>query len=243
MNNKYIIYLLAVFFSWNAYGQITEGSIRYERRMNLFKKYPDKNTQKWIGEKNRYSYDHYMLYFNADKSVFIPDENDAPKEGMMVWLVQQHSAMQNLKDKQNVTLLNVIGQVIVVEDSLRPRMWKYTGKTRTILDYECPQVLLTLNDSVTLYAWFTPDIIPQVGPENFWGLPGAILGVASEDGGVTYFATEVVAKTVEWEKVTPKYSDKKATNFAALRERMINEFGKREEAKPLIDEFMIWQYY
>lgn len=243
MKNKNIIYLLAVFFSWNSYAQITEGTIRYERRMNLFKKYPDKNTQKWIGDKNRYSYDHYMLYFNEDKSVYIPDENDAPKEGMMQWLVQQHSAIQNLKDKQNVTLINVIGQVVVVVDSLRPRMWKYTGKSRTILDYECPQVLLKIDDTTTLYAWFTTDIIPQVGPENFWGLPGAILGIASEDGGMTYFATEVIAKKVEWEKITPKYNDKKATNFADLKEKMINDFGKRKEAKPLIDEFMIWQYY
>lgn len=238
---KLISFLLLTTFS--AQAQMTEGSIRFERRINIFKKFPDKETQKWIGEKNKYSYDHYMLYFNEDKSVFIPDPNDDPKQGMMQWLVQQHSALQNFKENQNTTLINIIGQMIVVRDSLRPRNWKYTGKIRTIANYECTQVLLQVDDTTKLYAWFTTDILPQVGPENFWGLPGAILGVASEDGGTTYFATEVKATKVEWDKVTPKFSDKKMTNFAELKDKMINEFGKRKEAKPLIDEFMIWQYY
>lgn len=243
MKNKHILYLIISLLSWNTFGQITEGSIRFERRINLFKKYPDPNMQKWIGEKNRYSYDHFMLYFNEEKSVFIPDENDPPKEGIMQWVVQQHSALQDLKNKQNVTLFNVFGQVIVVKDSLKPRQWKYTGRTRTIEDYECPQVLLHVNDSVRLYAWFTTDIIPQAGPENFWGLPGAILGVASEDGGTTYFAKDIKAHTVNWDKITPKYNDKKTATFPEIKEKMINDFGKRKEAKPMIDDFLIWQYF
>ncbi len=238
---KIISFLLVTAFS--AQAQVTEGTIRFERRINIFKKFPDKETQKWIGEKNKYSYDHYMLYFNEDKSVFIPDPNDDPKQGMMQWLVQQHSALQNFKENQNTTLINVIGQTIVVRDTLRPRNWKYTGKIRTIANYECTQVLVQVDDTTKLYAWFTTEIIPQVGPENFWGLPGAILGIASESGGTTYFATEVKATKVEWDKITPKYSDKKMTNFAELKDKMINEFGKRKEAKPMIDEFMIWQYY
>jgi len=238
---KNIFLVLLVFSSWISFSQVTEGYIKYERRMNLFKKYPDKDSQRWIGEKNKYSVDHFFLYFNDSSSVYIPDP-DEEKNEIMKWLVLQHSMIQNFNTMQNVSLLNIYGQVVVIEDQLRPRAWKYTGKIRTIANYECKQVLLDVNDTTTLYAWFTPDIIPQIGPENFWGLPGAILGVASEDGRITYFATEVVEKKVDLEKVKPKYSNKKAGDFKALKERVAKEFTQKE-AKPLVNEIMIWQYY
>ena len=189
------------------------------------------------------SVDNFLLYFNEDKSVFIPDPNDPEKEGMIKWLVLQHSEIQDLKNKRNVTLLNVFGQVQVVKDSLRPRNWKYTGKLRTIANYECKQVLLHVNDSIRLYAWFTPDILPQVGPENFWGLPGAILGIAEEDSRTTYFAKEVVITKVDWDKITPKYSDKKVVTFEELKTTMERDFGNRKEAKPMVDDILIWQYF
>lgn len=242
ITKKNILALFLLFFGLSSFAQVTEGYITFERKINLFKKYTDPNVQKWLGEKNKYSIDHFKLYFNEDQSVFIPDPSDPEKEGMLKWVVLQHSAIQDLKNKQNTTLLNIFGQVAVIKDSLRPRNWKYTGKLRTIANYECKQVLLHVNDSIRLYAWFTPDIIPQVGPENFWGLPGAILGIAEEDSRTTYFAKEVVVSNVDWAKVTPKYSDKKVATFAELKDRMEKEFN-RKEAKPMVDDILIWQYY
>lgn len=227
----------------NTFGQITEGSIRFERRLNLFKKYTDPNTQKWLGEKNKYSYDYYYLYFNDTSSVFIPDPDQEPKQGMLQWVVQQNSEIQNFSSKKNVTLFNFFGQIIVVKDSLRPRSWKYTGKHRNIANYDCTQALLHINDSTRIYAWFTTEIVPQIGPENFWGLPGAILGVASEDGGTTYFATEVKQKVIDISKIIPKYNDKKAITFAELKDKMENEYGSRKEAKSIIEDVLTWQFF
>lgn len=240
---KNFFLLLFALSSFSSFGQVTEGYIKFERKMNLFKKFPDPQTQKWIGEKNKYSIDHYRLYFNEDKSVFIPDPDDPEKEGMLKWIVLQHSEIQDLKNKKNTTLLNFFGQVAVVKDSLKPRNWKYTGKGRIIANYECKQVLLHVNDSTRLYAWFTPDILPSIGPENFWGLPGAILGVAAEDGRTTYFAKEVIITKVDFDKITPKYSDKKVSTFQELKTQMEKDFGSRKEAKPIIDDVLIWQYY
>jgi len=241
--SKYLFVTLLALFSWNSFGQISEGYIRYERRTNIFKKYNDPMVQKFLGEKNKYKYDHFITYFNADSSVYIPDETDPEPEGMLKWLMLRHSAIQNFKTNQNVTLLNIFGQIVVVKDTLRQRNWKYTGKIREIAGYKCDQVLLNVNDSTRLYAWFTTDIIPQVGPENFFGLPGAILGVAAEDGRMTYFAKEVVATKVDFDKITPKYKDKDAMDWEKTKDKMVNEFGKRKEAKPIIDEILTWQYF
>lgn len=241
--NKLIPFLFLFFISISSFGQIKEGVIQFDRRINLFKKFPSPETQKWLGKKNQYSYDKYLLYFNDTASVFVPDPDQEPKEGMMKWLVQQHSMIQHLNNHANVTLLDFFGQVIVVEDTLHPREWKYTGKLRTIANYQCTQAMLNIDDSTRLYAWFTTEIIPQIGPENFLGLPGAILGIASENGGITYFATKVEAKKVDLQKVTPKFNAKKAKTMKEVKEEMISQFANKEEAKPLIKDFLTWQYY
>lgn len=241
--NKIILLLVTLFIGFSSFGQIKEGYIQFDRKINLFKKFPSPDTQKWLGKKNQYSYDKYLLYFNESSSVFIPDPDGDQKEGMMKWLVQQHSMLQDLNSHANITLLDFFGQVLVVADTMRHREWKYTGKLRTIADYQCTQAMLNIDDSTRLYAWFTTEIIPQIGPENFLGLPGAILGIASEDGGITYFATKVVETKVDMAKVTPKYNAKKAKTMEELKEEMLTQFGKREEAKPIIKDVLTWQYY
>lgn len=241
--NKIIITLFILFIGYSSFGQLHEGYIKFDRRINLFKKFPDPDVQKWIGKKNQYSYDSYLLYFNDSMSVFIPDPDGEPKEGMMKWLVQQHSMIQNLSNHANISLLDFFGQVIVAQDTLRTRDWKYTGKIRTIADYKCTQAMLHINDSTRLYAWFTTEILPQTGPENFVGLPGTILGIASEDGGITYFASKVVAQPVDLEKVTPKYSTKKAQTMEELKKSMMAQFGQRKEAQAVIKDVLTWQYY
>lgn len=241
--NKIIFSLLLLMIGFSSFGQIKEGSIKFERRINLFKKFPDPQTQKWIGKKNQYSYDNYVLYFNDSSSVFVPDPDEEPKEGMLKWLVQQHSMLQNLNTHANTTLFDFFGQTMVVEDTMKIRDWKYTGKIRMIADYRCTQAMLHIDDSTRLYAWFTTDILPQIGPENFIGLPGAIMGIASEDGGITYFATKVEEGKVDMQKVTPKYSNKKAVTMAKFKEDMLSQFGKREDAKPIIKDILTWQYY
>jgi GLPGLI family protein len=50
-----------------------------------------------------------------------------------------------------------------------------------------------MNDSTRIYAWFSVEVVPSIGPEGFGGLPGAILGLATEDGSVIYFAKTVEA--------------------------------------------------
>jgi GLPGLI family protein len=81
-----------------------------------------------------------------------------------------------------------------------------------------------MNDSTRIYAWFSVDIVPSIGPEGFEGLPGAILGLATEDGSVIYFAKEV--KAMDPPAGILKYEDKGKDVYteealkAILKERM-----------------------
>jgi len=57
-------------------------------------------------------------------------------------------------------------------------------------------------------VWYTEDIIASVGPDNYFGLPGAILEVDLDNGSTVTTATEVSAKYPKKELVQPTKGDK-----------------------------------
>jgi GLPGLI family protein len=57
-------------------------------------------------------------------------------------------------------------------------------------------------------VWYTEDIIASVGPDNYFGLPGAILEVDMDNGSTVTTATEVSAKYPKKELVQPTKGDK-----------------------------------
>ncbi len=89
--------------------------------------------------------------------------------------------------------MDMWGNETFLRDTMDNRKWKVTESKRKISGYMCRKAIWEMNDSTRIYAWFSPDIVPTIGPEGFGELPGAILGLATEDGGVIYFAKEVVA--------------------------------------------------
>ena len=57
-------------------------------------------------------------------------------------------------------------------------------------------------------VWYTEDIAPSVGPDNYSGLPGAILEVDMDNGANVTTATEVSTKYPKKELVQPTKGDK-----------------------------------
>jgi GLPGLI family protein len=103
----------------------------------------------------------------------------------------------------------------------------------------CYKSIWEMNDSTRIYAWFCPDIVPSVGPEGFSGLPGAILGLATEDGGVVYYATEVKEMEVTAETTDfTEYMDEKYTK-EELKEILLKNMGKWIKKKDL-DAMFAW---
>ncbi|MDD2982904.1 MAG: GLPGLI family protein [Crocinitomicaceae bacterium] len=218
--------------------QITSGKIVFERKTNLFKKFAEPQTQKWIGEKNKWKYEDFELYFNDSISLFIPAETtDSDK---LSWTTNKNTVYQNLNKGSRISLLTVFGENFVIQDSLRKRTWKITENRRTIAKFSCRQAIWQMDDSTRIYAWYSEDIIPTVGPETYTGLPGAILGLAAEDGRIVYFAKSVEVMKPNFEKLIPKMNLKNATTDAELRSKMISQFGSKKEYMQLIVDLFIW---
>ena len=216
-----ISFLISIIFQFSAtYTQITHGTILYERKTNLLKKFKDPKQQKWLrGEKMKV--DRFNLYFTPKKSLFLPDENAIPTKAD--WATSKNIVIQDLKKKERISIYNLFGEKKTVKDDLIERKWKITERKRNIAGYSCRRAIWLKNDSTRIYAWYTDQIIPPTGPETFNGLPGTILGLATEDGGVVYFAKKVEDKNPEINELISKVKIKKTYTEYELRQELLEK--------------------
>ncbi len=133
------------------------------------------------------------------------------------------------------------GEALWVQDSLYKRTWKITDSKRNICGYSCRKALWQANDSTRIYAWYCDEITVSTGPESFMGLPGAILGLATEDGGVIYFAKTIQLQTPVSETLLPKKIKGKVYSANELKTKLESDFGKQKWGKAMIREhFGVW---
>jgi GLPGLI family protein len=123
-------------------------------------------------------------------------------------------------------------KTFLVIDSMKQNKWKISDETKTIAKYVCKKATTMVaapqqmrmrigngpraaEDSVApkpkeveLIVWYTEEIPVSVGPDNYAGLPGAILEVDTDNGSNVIMATEVSTKFPKKELVQPTKGDK-----------------------------------
>ena len=236
-----LVSLLAVvlIFTGTLKAQLKAGKIVYERKTNLYKKFKDDNVKDWIKESDKNKVDVFELYFNDSLSVFKPQESDLKET--MSWATAKNSVYQNTKTNKRITIKTIWGEELIVEDTLHKRIWKITDSKRKIAGFECRKAIWQVNDSMRLYAWYCNEIEASVGLESFIGLPGAILGLATEDGGVIYFAKSISFEVTPLEKLLFKKGKAKIYTTTELKKQLEKDFGKEKWGKAMIREhFDVW---
>lgn len=235
-----IIFLILLFLYTTSIAQITSGKITYERKTNLYKKFKNNgDVKEWLKEEDKNKIDIFELYFNDSLSVFMPQESDLVER--MSWATTKNVVYQNRHTKKRLTEKKIWGESFLLADTIRTFKWKVTDSKRSICGYMCRKAIWQANDTTRIYAWFSTEVNASVGPESFVGLPGTILGLATEDGGIIYFA-----KTVEIIKpdpiiLTPKKTKQKVYKTSELREQIAKQFGKEKWGKIMIyNNFEIW---
>lgn len=239
--NKTTIYSLCLLFLVvKLSAQITQGKIVYERKTNLYKKFKNNSDVKeWLKEEDKNKIDVFELYFNDTVCVFKPQESDLVER--MSWSTTKNVVYQNYKSGSRLTEKKIWGEKFIVTDTIRTFQWKITDSKRTICGYQCRKAIWQANDSTRIYAWYCNEINPSIGPESFVGLPGAILGLATEDGGVIYFAKSVEATKQDALNLIPKKTKQKIYKSKELRAQLEKDFGKEKWGKAMIyNNFEIW---
>lgn len=233
-----VLFSIVFLCGGEAIAQITSGKIVFERKTNLYKKFKDDNVKEWIKEIDKSKVDYFELYFNDSMSMFMPQESDLKER--MSWATSKNTTYQNFNLKSTLSIKSVWGEQLYVQDSLKKREWKMTESKRVISGYSCRKAIWEMNDTTRIYVWYTDDIVASVGPETFCGLPGAILGLATEDGGVIYFAKSVEIIKPTLEQLTPKTGRSKIYATAELKTKLEKDFGKNPWGKAMIRELFSW---
>ena len=206
-------------------GQITHGVILYERKTNLLKKYKSPESQRWLrGEKVKI--DRFNLHFSPNKSIFMPVESAVPSKAD--WATSKNTVLQDFEKNERVSIYNLFGDRKTVKDEIVKRTWKITERKRNIAGYSCRRAIWSKNDSTRIYAWYTDQITSSTGPETFNGLPGTILGLATEDGGVVYFAKIVNEKYQNIDAISSDLKIKKTYTEKELK----NELEQKSKSNP-----------
>ncbi|WP_341906252.1 GLPGLI family protein [Fluviicola taffensis] len=230
---RILVLLGMVFLGGTAQAQLVrEGKITYERRTNVWKMFDDDRFRQMIGEKNKIKTEEFSLYFNDTVSLFsyITPEQPDPQS----WMTLKNTVYNKFNQHMRFVYMDMMGNSMTIGDSLVKHTWKITDKTRKIAGYECTRVIWQKDDSTRIYAWYTTDIIATVGPENIQGLPGAVLGLATEDGSIVYFAKKVDLMTPTPEQVAQPKKKGKQTTEAEL----IADLTEKLKGQPMGDRII-----
>jgi GLPGLI family protein len=223
-----------------AMSQITYGKITFERKTNLYKKFKNNgDVKEWLKEEDKNKVDIFELYFNDSLSIFKPQESDLVER--MSWSTTKNVVYQNKSTNKRLTEKKIWGEAFLVADTIRSFNWKITDSKRSICGYQCRKAIWKANDTTRIYAWFCSEINATIGPESFVGLPGTILGLATEDGGVIYFAKSIDVVKPELTVLLPKKSKQKIYQSSELKAQLEKDFGKEKWGKMMIyNNFAIW---
>ena len=170
--------------------------------------------------------EQFELYFNDTLSAFTPIESEEVEQGFMKFLTTHNKVYNNTNKNQKTAILDMWGTETIVQDSLSVRQWKIMGSKREIAGYLCHKAMWEVNDTTRVYAWFCSDVVPSVGPEGFNGLPGTILGLATEDGSLIYFAKEVKAMSPPMAKLEYTGKIKDVYTVDALKANLLEKMGQ-----------------
>lgn len=124
-----------------------------------------------------------------------------------------------------------MGRTFLIKDTPSSLKWRLTDERSEFLGYLC-QKAVAQRDSLTVEAWFTPQIPVSVGPGLYGGLPGLILVLTEGEGTRTYTAKEVSLGALAEGSLTPPDKGKEVTRAAydeIVREKM-KEMGAERGA-------------
>lgn len=178
------------------------------------------------------------LVFNAHESIYkkgkleVPEESQLTAERMarrrnrMMRGRENGASYKNIDSGQMIDQRIIFGKEFLVKDELIKYEWKITGNKKQILDYLVMEAQTTIEDTILVTAWFTPQINIQNGPSRFGGLPGLILELDQDDG-----KNNIIATSIELGELNPEDLIKEPKKGKQVNREEFNNIRrkKREE--------------
>jgi GLPGLI family protein len=163
---------------------------------------------------------------------------------------QDRLLYKNIADQSFLQEEDMMGKEVLVQDILEPAEWELTGETKKIGNYTAQKATYSrivdgkrfstgmtemenVKDTISVTAWFTPEIPVSHGPENFFGLPGLILELQNQ--GMTLICDKIElnpsANPVQIEK--PKRGKiVSREEFRAVQDESMKQMMNQYQGKP-----------
>jgi GLPGLI family protein len=154
--------------------------------------------------------------YKEEESLEAPTPSGGGMQFVMVNSGGADILYKNVKEERFTNQNDVFGKIFLIKDKLNKTDWKLESETKNIGDYTCFKAtttreqekrvgVISINrdkdldkkedkepemETVTITAWYTPQIPITNGPGNYHGLPGLILEV--NDGSETVICSKIV---------------------------------------------------
>ena len=173
----------------------------------------------------------YRLLFNASEGLYkeVP-KLSTPSDDQELEVIGLGQGVDGglYKDARRGLLVetrDMFGKLFLIRDSLARPDWVVTDEQRDIQGYTCYRAELK-TEKETKTAWFTPDIPVNLGPGNYWGLPGFIL--QATDGRLRITCTQLDITLGESAVVNPPTKGKeiRLADYEALYRKKVVEMQR-----------------
>lgn len=223
----------------------TSGTITYEKVINYdfkLKEKPktdrDHRRNAMLSQLPKTGKEVYDLKFTSTTSLYSRNTAKEPTlSPRMAHMVERMSFFKEPKEELKELYIDLekgeltrqvefMTREFILESELEKQNWQLLAEKRMVMDYVCFGAQRIM-DGDTIIAYFTSEIPVSVGPEQFSGLPGAILAIET-NGKISMLAinidlTDIEAKDVKEPKNGKKVSQKK---FEKIKQEKIEEWQK-----------------
>ncbi|MEJ5996491.1 GLPGLI family protein [Pedobacter sp. Du54] len=192
---------------------IKSAKITFEKKINQ-KQQLAKND--WISDDakdkmSKYRTSLWEYNFNDSSAIYKikPKETLGDNNFFFIATENTNELFTDFGKKARIIRKPVNGEDFILKDTIPHLNWKIMNDVRQIAGYECRKAVALINDTVTVIAFYTDEILLKGGPEGFTGLPGLILGLAIPRYNTTWFATKIEAKNIPILAINPPTKGKK----------------------------------
>jgi GLPGLI family protein len=180
--------------------QIRQGTIIYEQKIDVHRHLQDEQMKAMVPQ---FQTAGYELLFRDSISVYkIVPKDDAPdpfESGGGAHIVMKFGGpgddgvlYKNFGSGRLMEEASLADKKYRITDSIPALAWKLSEERVTILGHVCKKAMTVTSRGSKVVAWYAEEIAIPAGPDKFSGLPGIVLKLDVDSGGVVFTATKIL---------------------------------------------------
>lgn len=231
-----------------------QGVITYENRINVHRSIPaDRQEMKAMVPEFRTT--KMQLFFNGEESLYKPLIEDEAEQfssgnrggggGGRTFRTPKTETYTNSSTSMILLLQDLMGKKYLITDTVKMSPWKLGSETKDIKGYTCRMAYFTLTQETTTFrseggapptpqkititqeitAWYTDEIRPALGPEQFNTLPGTVLALDINNGERVIVARSIELRELKKDELKKPDSGTKVTQaeYRKLQEEQLEK--------------------